>query len=141
MQVLNEEKQIGLTLEELGQLEPAGHEVIIVDGGSTDGCRSISHVSCRRTYLLRVVPHRSGNYPCAGSSKADLFGQIVWRRTVQHAEAAGAMILQSGKGRALQMNRGAQEATGDILCFLHADSKPPRYFRSSKYSGCLSCAL
>ncbi len=42
MQVLNEERQIGVTLEELRQLEPAAHEVIIVDGGSTDRCRSTS---------------------------------------------------------------------------------------------------
>ncbi len=31
-------------------------------------------------------------------------------------------ILESGPGRALQMNAGAQKATGDILLFLHADS-------------------
>ena len=28
-------------------------------------------------------------------------------------------------GRALQMNRGADAATGDILCFLHADTQVP----------------
>ena len=31
-------------------------------------------------------------------------------------------IVQSDPGRALQMNTGAQKATGDILLFLHADS-------------------
>jgi hypothetical protein len=53
--------------------------------------------------------------------------ETVWCRTVQLAHAAGAIVLQSGKGRAVQMNHGARRATGEILCFLHADSTPPRY--------------
>ncbi|KAK9917082.1 hypothetical protein WJX75_000749 [Coccomyxa subellipsoidea] len=80
---LNEEKQIEATVKCLLHLYPPAHEVIVVDGGSTD-------------------------------------------RTVQLARAAGAIVLQSGKGRAVQMNHGARRATGEILCFLHADSTPPR---------------
>jgi len=34
-------------------------------------------------------------------------------------------LLTSEKGRAKQMNRGANAATGNILYFLHADSFPP----------------
>ncbi|EIE27508.1 nucleotide-diphospho-sugar transferase [Coccomyxa subellipsoidea C-169] len=83
MQALNEEKQIEKTIQNLLYLEPPAHEVIVIDGGSTD-------------------------------------------RTVQLAHAAGATVLQSGKGRAVQMNHGALHAAGDILCFLHADSTPPR---------------
>ena len=37
-------------------------------------------------------------------------------------------LLESEKGRARQMNLGANHATGDILYFLHADSKPPINF-------------
>ncbi len=33
-------------------------------------------------------------------------------------------LLHSPAGRALQMNRGAGEASGDYLFFLHADSLP-----------------
>jgi glycosyltransferase involved in cell wall biosynthesis len=33
-------------------------------------------------------------------------------------------LLQSAKGRARQMNTGAAHATGDYICFLHADSRP-----------------
>lgn len=33
-----------------------------------------------------------------------------------------ARVIDAPKGRALQMNAGAQAATGDILLFLHADS-------------------
>jgi len=38
----------------------------------------------------------------------------------------GGMVVQSPqKGRANQMNHGAEAATGEILWFLHADSLPP----------------
>ena len=33
--------------------------------------------------------------------------------------------LRSDRGRALQMNAGAAAATGDVLWFLHADTKAP----------------
>jgi len=34
-------------------------------------------------------------------------------------------VIQAQKGRARQMNAGADEATGDILIFLHADTRLP----------------
>ncbi len=34
-------------------------------------------------------------------------------------------MLRSPKGRARQMNAGAAAASGDLLCFLHADTVPP----------------
>jgi len=37
-------------------------------------------------------------------------------------------LLSSKKGRAKQMNLGAQKASGDILYFLHADSLPPKHY-------------
>ena len=36
-----------------------------------------------------------------------------------------ATITTSARGRAIQMNRGASEARGDILWFLHVDCMPP----------------
>lgn len=44
--------------------------------------------------------------------------------TVAIARRFGRVIAAS-RGRAAQMNRGAAEATGDILLFLHADSMLP----------------
>lgn len=35
-------------------------------------------------------------------------------------------VIRSGKGRAVQMNTGAEQSTGDILFFLHCDSEVPR---------------
>lgn len=36
--------------------------------------------------------------------------------------------MTSERGRAVQMNTGAKQATGDILYFLHADSYPPKNY-------------
>ena len=41
------------------------------------------------------------------------------------AREHGATVLRAPQGRALQMNRGADEATGRILLFLHADTLLP----------------
>ena len=36
-----------------------------------------------------------------------------------------ATVLNAAQGRATQMNRGAETASGDVLWFLHADTLPP----------------
>lgn len=49
--------------------------------------------------------------------------------TVDIARSYGAIvILNERPGRAIQMNTGIIRATGDVLYFLHADSKPPASF-------------
>lgn len=74
---LNEADCIAATLDAVhSQQHP--HEIIVVDGGSTDGTPSLASVQ--------------------------------------------AHVITSPRGRALQMNRGAAAARGDILLFLHADT-------------------
>lgn len=46
-------------------------------------------------------------------------------RTVEVARAAGARVIASERTRARQLNRAADEATGEMLLFLHADTRLP----------------
>jgi uncharacterized protein len=50
--------------------------------------------------------------------------------TIAVAESAGAKALKAEPHRARQMNAGAELATGDVLLFLHADTKLPAEFGS-----------
>jgi rSAM/selenodomain-associated transferase 2 len=82
--VLNEAAGIRAALEALAPLRSRGHEVILVDGGSSDGTLELAEGLCDRA-------------------------------------------LRAPRGRAAQMNAGARVATGDVLVFLHADTRlPPR---------------
>ena len=81
--VLNEEDQIEICLSGLQELRSRGHEVIVIDGESTDN-----------TQVLAM--------PFA-------------YKTIQHE-----------KGRARQMNAGTKKTGGDILLFLHADTRLPQ---------------
>ena len=82
MPSLNEADGIGAALDALRPLRERGHEVIVADGGSTDGTRE---------------------YAAPGADR----------------------VLAAPRGRARQMNAGAEVATGDVLVFLHADTKLP----------------
>lgn len=48
--------------------------------------------------------------------------------TVEIAKSLGAKVITSAPPRARQMNRGADQATGEILVFLHADTRLPEKF-------------
>jgi rSAM/selenodomain-associated transferase 2 len=45
--------------------------------------------------------------------------------TVSLARKAGARVLESERGRAAQLRRGSQNANGDLILFLHADTRLP----------------
>ena len=80
--ILNEAPQLRETLEPLRALQARGHEIIIVDGGSSDSSTAIAH---------QFTDH----------------------------------VIDSARGRARQMNAGAAVARGDVLLFLHADTRLP----------------
>ncbi|MBT8147397.1 MAG: TIGR04283 family arsenosugar biosynthesis glycosyltransferase [Gammaproteobacteria bacterium] len=80
--VLNEADLLSQQLQSLQSWRLAGHEIVVVDGGSQGSMES---------------GHRK----------------------------LTDKILQSRKGRSLQMNAGAQAADGDILLFLHVDTRLP----------------
>jgi rSAM/selenodomain-associated transferase 2 len=45
--------------------------------------------------------------------------------TVQRARLRADRVVLAARGRALQMNAGAEKASGDVLLFLHADTSLP----------------
>lgn len=49
-------------------------------------------------------------------------------KTIAVVEQYPVKIIKSAKGRARQMNKGASQANGDILIFLHADCLPEEGF-------------
>lgn len=64
-----------------------------------------------------VVSHNVEIIVSDGGSKDD---------TVNMAKSYGATVFHSpARGRAIQMNHAAKEASGEILYFVHADSRPP----------------
>ena len=79
---LDEASGIARTLAPLQPLRAAGHEVIVVDGGSVDA-------------------------------------------TMALAAPLADRVFGAPKGRASQMNAGAATAAGDVLLFLHADTRLP----------------
>lgn len=79
---LNEAAQIADLLFSLAPLRAAGAELIVADGGSTDGTLALAAPRVDRA-------------------------------------------ISAPRGRARQMNEGAAQATGDVLLFLHADTRLP----------------
>ena len=80
-------------------------EIIIVDGGSTDGSLDV---------INSFVSGRAQSRPTKNFATALEETQII--------------CIGSEKGRAVQMNFGAKNAKGNVLYFLHADSLPPEDF-------------
>ena len=80
--VLNEAQVISESLAALAPLHERGHEVIVVDGGSSD-------------------------------------------KTTDLARRAADRVVSAPRGRASQMNAGAALARGEVLVFLHADTRLP----------------
>ncbi len=46
--------------------------------------------------------------------------------TIQRARLRADRVVPALRGRALQMNAGAEKASGDVFLFLHADTRLPR---------------
>ena len=82
MPVLDEAANIEAALAALAPYRARGVEIIVVDGGSSDGT-------------------------------ADLARPLADR------------VIAAARGRSLQMNAGAATAQGDVLLFLHADTRLP----------------
>lgn len=79
-------------------------------------------------YLGLVLQQISGESAHQGALEVLVVDGGSTDQTVAVAKANGAKVVHSEKGRAKQMNLGAQQASGSILYFLHVDTLPPPHF-------------
>jgi len=111
MPVLNEAAAIEQRLAEFAS-DQQPYELIIVDGGSTDATRQI---------VRGFIDTRPAHTP--------------------DAPGPPIRLLASAPGRAQQMNRGAAVARGNVLLFLHADTRLPpmaiKNIEQAMLTGCL----
>jgi len=73
--------------------------------------------------LARLLPALSRACPAAEIIVAD-GGSRDGTADVARSRA-GVQLVEAARGRARQMNAGARRASGDVLLFLHADTKLP----------------
>jgi rSAM/selenodomain-associated transferase 2 len=120
--VLNEAETIGHLLNHLTENSTSSNiaDIIVVDGGSTDGTLNILRPA---RFLKELNVSLSAVENQFNSSKE----RDPETRSGLENESK-FVLIHSPKGRAKQMNLGAENAKGDLLYFLHADSFPPKNF-------------
>jgi rSAM/selenodomain-associated transferase 2/rSAM/selenodomain-associated transferase 1 len=123
-------------------LEPTGSEGSSNAQGSTSSSflQSLDSSSSNACSLSLIIPvlNEAANLPMLLTSlqvAPDVEVIVVdggsQDETVAIARSLGAKVLVSSPGRAMQMNAGAAIATGEILLFLHADTRLPQNFVAS----------
>lgn len=133
-------------------LWPLPLEVIVVDGGSTDGTAELAEAWARRhnrkaerrrrrqqeeeeeqeQARRQQRPGRRRDEQAGGQGDGDGDGAGAAAAAAPPTdrdpppEAPTVRVIRLGRrGRAVQMNAGAAAARGELLAFLHADTAPP----------------
>ncbi|MDR0879214.1 MAG: TIGR04283 family arsenosugar biosynthesis glycosyltransferase [Clostridioides sp.] len=110
--VLNEEDRVSEMFATTTGLR-GDFEVIFVDGGSRDATLE-RLLKSAEDFNSKVISNKK-------SALNDKFCNMSDKVRVQPE----IKVISSDRGRAVQMNAGANASSGEILFFLHADSLPP----------------
>ena len=111
--IFNEAETIISLLETLlARMKYAQHEILLIDGGSSDN-------------TVKTVTNFIGEFYNQQHFSKKRCVDSLFEEAIPSVEI---QLFSSEKGRAKQMNFGAQKATGAILYFLHADTFPPNHF-------------
>lgn len=104
------------TIEDcLGQFGPTGLEILVVDGGSGDPGGKDGPDEPGKTVPLEILVVDGGSE----DGTPEIVRSCPWAR----------LIEPGTRGRAVQMNAGAAASSGDVLLFLHADTRLPVRWR------------
>ena len=80
------------------------------------------------TGILRLIDHLKKTSCFPENQIIIVDGGSIDKTVAIVKDLPGTTFITSEKGRAKQMNKGAQIAKFDVLYFLHADSYPPENF-------------
>lgn len=78
------------------------------------------HIRILLDYLLHTCTPQADEIIVVDGGSSD--------KTIAIAAQFGVKVIETQRGRAIQMNEGARVATGNVLYFIHADTLPPKSF-------------
>ena len=124
---LNEEARIASVLERLRAIDGVG-EIIVVDGGSSDGTVAAARAVAARHGTSGATASSPSSVGAAASPATSTSPDSTSTGECQQ-QASGRSpairLAHAPRGRGTQMNVGARIAFGDALLFLHADATLP----------------